>query len=247
MRLGARHPHLPAELLIGPALPPGTLLAGLRPGARLGDQQRPRLGAVRQRRPGTRRVAQPLDPGTGITPAPLDHRRLRTPHPPSDLLALQALAGAQHDPRALDHPHLRARRPHDPLQTLAILRRQLDPPHHTHPRPPSSPNTSARTSGHRTGHLPETTQMHDLLGLNGGRKVVLPSSVARMPRWRTTARSPSPSSTPPPVSTTSLLVEASSVVWVRAVPPDPRPGWRSAFAMSARESCECSPIRPRAG
>ena len=104
MRLGARHPDLPAELLIRPPLPPGALQCLRRPGARLRDQQRPRQRPMRQRRPGPRRVAQPRDPITRIASAPLRDRRLRTPHQLADLQRPQPLGGQQHDPGPLDHP-----------------------------------------------------------------------------------------------------------------------------------------------
>ena len=71
-----------------------------------------------------------------IAPTPLDHRRLRAPHPLTDSLALQALRGAQPDPRTLDHPPLRAHRAHYPLELHTILRGHLDlfDNAHRHPR-----------------------------------------------------------------------------------------------------------------
>jgi hypothetical protein len=66
-----------------------------------------------------------------------------------DLLPGLALRRAQHDPRSLDQPYLRARGAHDPLQLKPILRRDLDPPASTldrDRRPPSSPIGTARTS-----------------------------------------------------------------------------------------------------
>ncbi|HEX5923521.1 MAG TPA: hypothetical protein VFY45_06790, partial [Baekduia sp.] len=89
----------------------------LEPGDRvISADAKPSIQARKRIHPGA-----PPAPGRGQL---VEHEYER--NPPRDLLALQALAGAQHDPRALDDPHLRTRRAHDPLQLLAVLRRQFD-------------------------------------------------------------------------------------------------------------------------
>src|SRR3990172_6138090 len=153
VRLGLRHPDLLAQLPVGPALPPRALLGGLGTGARLGDQQRPRLRPVGQRRSGTRRVPQPLESLPREPPPPLGDRRARAVKLSGDLIHRPPLRAGQHDPRSLHLPHLRARRPHDPLKLRALLRVQHDRGCCRRPKPPSSPNRSARTSGHPTGNL----------------------------------------------------------------------------------------------
>jgi hypothetical protein len=45
----------------------------------------------------------------------------------ADPLPGHPLRRQQHDPRALDHPHLRARRPHDPLELRTVRVADLDP------------------------------------------------------------------------------------------------------------------------
>ena len=152
MGLGLRHPDLLAQLPVGPALPPLTRLLRLRTRARFRDQQRPGLRTVRQRSSRPRRVPQPRHPVTHIARTPLLHRPLRAPHRFSDLRGAQPLTRRQHDPRPLDHPHLRTRRAHDPLKLPPVLVTDLHPPAHTrdgHHHPPSSPNmtrTSSRTA-----------------------------------------------------------------------------------------------------
>ena len=147
--LGLRHPDLLAQLPVAPALPPLTRLLRLRTRARFRDQQRPGLRTVRQRPSRPRRVPQPRHPVTHIARTPLLHRPLRAPHRFSDLRGAQPLTRRQHDPRPLDHPHLRTRRAHDPLKLPPVLVADLHPPAHTrdrHHHPPSSPNMTRRSS-----------------------------------------------------------------------------------------------------
>jgi len=85
------------------------------------------VGAVGQRPPRPRRVAKAHKPVLGVANTPLDDRRQRTPNLLGDPLARLALSRQQHDPRPLDHPHLRPRRGNDPLKLRTIRVAHLNP------------------------------------------------------------------------------------------------------------------------
>src|SRR5450755_2923941 len=147
VRLGLRDPHLLAQLTVRPALAPLPGL-GLRwTGARLRDQKRPLVRAVRQRAPRPRRVLEPRHPQLRVAPTPLDHRRQRTADLCGDLLARATLSCIQHDPRALDHPYLGTSRARDPLELETILVAHHDPlacSLQSHRQSPSSPTLSVK-------------------------------------------------------------------------------------------------------
>ena len=158
MRLRLRHPDLRSQLTMRPALTTLPRFAVGRPRACLSDQQRPHLRAVRQRPARARRIRKPRQPVTHKPRPPLRDRRVRATQLLADPRHRMTVGGAQHDPRTLDHPHLRTRRGHDPRQRTALLVDQHDRWRSRH-RTSILADTSTWTSRRYPRHLPKISEI----------------------------------------------------------------------------------------